>query len=299
MKTKILMDLHMHSNMSDDGEYTGTELMEMCKEAGLHAVAIADHNSVEAVAEAKEASLRLGIDLIPAIELDCTIQEKELHVLGYGIDYNHPAFEKLMLGLREQEQRSAQTRIDLVKQLGLFVDDEKAFALSHHGCITGEIIAEVALEDERNHEFLKDYLPGGSRSDNPFVNFYWDYCAQGKVAYVKIDYMTLGEAVDLIKDAGGVAVLAHPGNNTKEQRTLLDAIFAYDIKGIEAYSSYHTKEQVAFYLNYAKEKGLFVSAGSDFHGKTKPAIRLGQTGCGDTSELYTTLQCHLLHSSTL
>lgn len=296
MSKQIRMDLHMHSCMSDDGEYSPKQLMQMCKEAGLQVVAIADHNTVEAIPEAKEEAMKLGLDYIPAIEMDCTIDGVELHVLGYGINYLDPAFKKLTLSLRQQEQASAQKRLDLVKQLGLYIDDEKAFALSHHGCITGEIIAEVALQDERNHGFLKEYLHGGSRSDNPYVNFYWDYCSQGKPAYVKIDFMTLQEAVTMIQNAGGVAILAHPGNNTKENTTLLDAIFTYDIKGMEVYSSYHTKEQIQFYEDYAKKHSLAITCGSDFHGKTKPAIHLGGHGCADTTALYYGLNDLLLHA---
>lgn len=296
MSKQIRMDLHMHSCMSDDGEYSPKQLMLMCKDAGLQVVAIADHNAVDAIPEAKEEAMKLGLDYIPAIEMDCTIDGVELHVLGYGINYLDPAFKKLTLSLRHQEQASAQKRLDLVKQLGLYIDDEKAFALSHHGCITGEIIAEVALQDERNHGFLKEYLSGGSRSDNPYVNFYWDYCSQGKPAYVKIDFMPLQEAVTMIQNAGGVAILAHPGNNTKENTTLLDAIFTYDIKGMEVYSSYHTKEQIQFYEDYAKKHSLAITCGSDFHGKTKPAIHLGGHGCADTTALYYGLNDLLLHA---
>lgn len=296
MSKQIQMDLHMHSCMSDDGEYSPKQLMQMCKEAGLQVVAIADHNTVEAIPEAKDEAMMLGLDYIPAIELDCTIDGVELHVLGYGINYLDPAFMDLTLSLRKQEQDSAQKRIDLVKRLGLYIDEEKAFALSHHGCITGEIIAEVALQDERNHGFLKEYLRGGSRSDNPYVNFYWDYCSQGKPAYVKIDFMTLQEAIALIQNAGGIAILAHPGNNTKENTTLLDAIFTYDVKGMEVYSSYHSKEQIQFYEDYAKKHSLAITCGSDFHGKTKPAIHLGGHGCADTTELYYALNSLLLHA---
>ena len=149
--------------------------------------------------------------------------------------------------------------------------------------ITGEIIAEVALQDERNHPLMKEYLPGGSRSDNPFVNFYWDYCAQSKPAYVPIHYISLKEAVDMIHAAGGIAVLAHPGNNTKENLSLIDAIFAYDVKGMEVYSSYHSPEQIAFYKDYAEQHYLMITMGSDFHGKTKPSIALGGSHCPDTS----------------
>lgn len=295
MTTQIQMDLHMHSCMSDDGEYTPKQLMHMCKEAGLQVVAIADHNSVEAIFEAKEEAMALGLDYIHAIELDCTIHGIELHVLGYGINYLDPAFTALTLSLRKQEQESAKKRVELVKKLGLYIDEEKAFALSHHGCITGEILAEVALQDERNHSFLKEYLPNGARSDNPYVNFYWDYCSQGKPAYVKINFITLEEAVAMIQNAGGVAILAHPGNNTKEDTALLDTIVSHGVMGLEAYSSYHSPAQVEFYKEYAKQHQLCITCGSDFHGKTKPAIRLGAHGCLNTTDLYYAFNNLLLH----
>lgn len=277
------IDLHMHSIYSDDGEYTPTELMKMCKDAGLQIVAIADHNSTKAIPEARNAAEKLKLTYIPAIELDCTIHGVDLHVLGYGIDENNQALLDNAEYVKKQAQNVGKEQIEKVKVLGFYIDEDACYALSHEGVITGEIIAEVALQDERNHPLMKEYLPGGSRSDNPFVNFYWDYCAQSKPAYVPIHYISLKEAVDMIHAAGGIAVLAHPGNNTKENLSLIDAIFAYDVKGMEVYSSYHTPEQIAFYKDYAEQHYLMITMGSDFHGKTKPSIALGGSHCPDTS----------------
>ena len=277
------IDLHMHSIYSDDGEYTPTELMKMCKDAGLQIVAIADHNSTKAIPEARNAAEKLKLTYIPAIELDCTIHGVDLHVLGYGIDENNQALLDNAEYVKKQAQNVGKEQIEKVKALGFYIDEDACYALSHEGVITGEIIAEVALQDERNHPLMKEYLPCGSRSDNPFVNFYWDYCAQSKPAYVPIHYISLKEAVDMIHAAGGIAVLAHPGNNTKENLSLIDAIFAYDVKGMEVYSSYHSPEQIAFYKDYAEQHYLMITMGSDFHGKTKPSIALGGSHCPDTS----------------
>lgn len=285
MKT-VNMDLHMHSIKSCDGEYTPSELMKMCKEAGMQVVAIADHNTVEAMQEARTQAETLGMEYIPAVELDCHIDGVDLHVLGYGIDETNEALLRLAEDVRKMEQGASQRRIDLVKAQGIYVDEKAAYAIAPHGNVTGEIIAEIALQDERNYDALKAYLPGGTRADNPLVNFYWDVCSQGKPAYVPINYITLKEAVELITQAGGIAILAHPGNNTKENEELLETIFAYDVKGLEAYSSYHTQEQVAFYVDWAKKRNLLITAGSDFHGKTKPAISIGDTKCTDTTDLY-------------
>ena len=85
------VDLHMHSHYSDDGEYTPTQLVDMCHEAGVKVMAIADHNWVKANDEATKYAKELGIKYIPAIEIDCTYQGLNLHVLGYGIDYKQPS----------------------------------------------------------------------------------------------------------------------------------------------------------------------------------------------------------------
>ena len=150
------------------------------------------------------------------------------------------------------------------------------------------MIAEVALEDKRNddNELLKPYRAGGSRSDNPYVNFYWDFCSQGKPAYVDIEYMTLREAISLVKKSGGIAVFAHPGANIKTDIEKLEGIVACGIDGIEVYSSYHNKETIQFYKEQAERFNLIKTMGSDFHGKIKPAIKLGNMVCEEEEDIY-------------
>lgn len=111
------IDLHMHSIYSDDGEYTPTELMKMCKDAGLTTVAIADHNSTSAIAEAKKAAKALGINYIPAIELDCTIHGVDLHVLGYGIDENNQALLDNAEYVKKQAQNVGKEQIEKVDMI--------------------------------------------------------------------------------------------------------------------------------------------------------------------------------------
>lgn len=134
-------------------------------------------------------------------------------------------------------------------------------------------------DENKNNPLLAPYYPNGSRSDNPYVNFYWDFCSQGKPAYVPVHYMSLANAVTLIRRAGGIAVLAHPGNNIHENLSLLKGIVEQGVSGIEVYSSYHTAKQTEFYRNQAKLLGLAMSCGSDFHGKTKPKIMVGSVEC--------------------
>lgn len=280
------MDLHMHTNKSNDGEFTPVELMQMCKNAGLDVIAIADHNTTKGIAEARKTAKQLDMEFISGVELDCTINGTNLHVLGYGIDETDELLTAHDTYMAKLGKAASSKQIQLCKNLGLFIDENACYALSRDGAVTGEIIAEVALQDSRNHAFMEAYLPGGTRSDNPYVNFYWDHCSQSKAAYVPMEFISLQKAVDIIHHAGGIAVLAHPGNNTKENAELLDAIFAYDIIGMEVYSSYHTPQQLSFYKNYAEQHNLIITTGSDFHGKTKPSIQLGGSGCADSSIYY-------------
>ena len=275
------IDLHMHSKYSDDGEFTPSELVEMCHRSGIKIMAIADHNSVKAIDEAKETAKKYDIKYISAIEIDCTYNGINLHVLGYGIDYHHEDFKRLEQNVLDQELKCSKEKILLTNKLGFEVDEEALNKLSANGVYTGEMFGEVLLNDPRyqEHPLLKPYREGGARSDNPYVNFYWDYYSQGKPCYTKIIYPSLKETIDLIKKHGGTVVLAHPGNNLKGQFEVFDEMVALGIEGVEAFSNYHSLETVNYFYNAGKKHDLLITCGSDFHGKTKPAIELGECRC--------------------
>ena len=283
---KNIIDLHMHSGYSDDGEFKPSVLVQMCKDAGLKYIAVADHNSVKGVEEAVNKGEELGVKVIPAIEIDCTYEGVNLHVLGYYIDYNLKEFGELEENILEQEKKASPERLRLVEETGIYVNRDKLSKIAKNGIIIGEDIAEASVYEPENKEnpLIKPYLEGGSRSDNPYVNFYWDICAQGKPAYVPVHFISLKEAVDLINKAGGIPILAHPGNNIHEDKKLLDGILDSGVKGMEVYSSYHTPEQVSFYRKEAEELNILMTCGSDFHGKTKPSIKLGDCKCDKDTE---------------
>lgn len=280
------IDLHMHSIYSNDGDFTPEELVKKCREAGIGIMAIADHNSCRAVSKAIEEAKKYRMHCISAIELDCCYKDVDLHVLGYGIDASDERYAHLEKNLAEQERATSAPRIQMMRERGLVINEEKAYALAHYGYVTGEVIAEVALADPENdgHSMLKEYRPGGKRADNPYVNFYWDWCAKGKETYIPIHFISLEEAVELIRSTGGVPVLAHPGNNIKEKDELLREVVESGMEGMEVYSSYHNPEQTKYYREKAERFGLAVTCGSDYHGKTKPSISLGVMDCGREEE---------------
>jgi len=279
------IDLHMHSRYSDDGEFTPTELVEKCVASGIQTMSITDHNTVRANAEAEEEAKKKGIHYIPGIEIDCVFQKTNFHVLGYGIDYKSSAFLEIEKNIDDQSLNASLKMLAKTQALGFYITENDMCKVSidnfWQGRWTGEMFAEVLLNNPEynNHPLLRPYRPGETKSNNPYVDFYWDYYSQGKSCYVKMEYPFLEDVVNIIHQNGGKAVLAHPNVNLKNYYEGLSPIIGTGIDGIEAFSSYHTHPQAIHFLREAKDAKLFVTCGSDFHGKTKPAISLGQHGC--------------------
>lgn len=273
---KQWIDLHMHSKQSLDGEFTVKELVMQAKEANISVMAIADHNCVRANYEAKKLCEESSIMYLSAVEIDCIHDGVNFHILGYGINPYDQVFLRLEDEVMKQEVYTSQEKIQKIKDMGFYLNHEKLDELMVRGAVTGEMIAEAVIYEPENQEnpLVLPYINNGSRSDNPFVNFYWDYFSQGKTAYVPIQYISLEEAVHLITKSGGKAVLAHPAQNIKGDRKLFDSVLDVGVSGVEVYSSYHNKETMEQYYNWSKQRGAFLTCGSDYHGKTKPSIQL-------------------------
>lgn len=273
------IDLHIHTDISSDGEFSAEEILEKCREQEMELIAIADHNSVRGVAGVMGGTPKLKV--IAGVELDCTFQNRNFHLLGYGFDYMEQGFTAVEQDILMQEKNAAEEKIIRFKKAtGLPVDVSAVMAASGDGVVTGELIAEFVLaqEDAGKHELLRPYLPGGIKSDMPNVRFYWDFFSEGKPAFVPVHYLPLTDAAALIHRTGGIAVLAHPGQNLAGDDSLLQEIIAEGIDGMEVFSSYHSREAAAHYLEIAEKYRLLVTCGSDFHGKNKPAIRIGGHG---------------------
>lgn len=306
-----MIDLHMHSRYSDDGELEPGELVRQCAEAGIRIMAITDHNCTRAYREALRSAVEgereisnmvsygivevpdtggKKIMIIPGTEIDCVWRGINFHLLGYGIDSNAPDFRKIENDIAVQSADASLQMLHNTQKLGFYITKEEMWQLGqeHHrqDCWTGEMFAEVLLDKEeyRDHPLLAPYRPGGMRSDNPYVNFYWDYYAQGKPCHVEMHYPALEEMIDVIHRNHGTAVLAHPGMNLKGKEERIREMFPLGLDGVEAFSSYHTKEQTACFYREARKAGLGLTCGSDFHGKTKPAIRLGGINFGAADE---------------
>lgn len=290
------IDLHIHSRVSDDGEYSPREIIAKCKLQGLKTIAITDHNSVRGVEEALAQADSLRV--ISGVELDCLYHGKNFHILGYGFDHSRKEFGEVEQDILRQEKNIAEEKIHLFRQFtGIPISADEVFAASENGVVTGEMIAELVLarKDAEQYDLLRSYLPGGMKSDMPNVRFYWDFFSEGKPAYVPVRYLALPDAVALIHGAGGIAVLAHPGQNFAGDDTLLPGIIAEKLDGIEVFSSYHNLATSEHYLDIALQNNLLVTCGSDFHGKHKPKISLGGHGAiWEDSQLLAGIEVRLL-----
>ena len=280
-----MMDLHMHSKCSIDGEFSPTELIYRCKDAGITIMSITDHNSTQGNKEANQAAEKLQIQYLSGIEIDCTFNGINLHLLGYQIDDESLDFVQLEKYILEQERAASYERLKLTHKLGFQISERELNEISNieygTNVWTGELFGEVLLANQayKEHKLLLPYRKGGERSDNPYVNFYWDYYAQDKPCYVKIDFPELKEAISLIKENGGKAVLAHPGNNLRNRLEFFSDIVSTGIDGVEVFCSYHDKKTAQYLYEQALQHNLIITCGSDYHGKIKPSVKLGETGC--------------------
>lgn len=274
------VDLHMHSVYSDDGQYTVLELTKLAEQAGLVCASITDHDSIQSALDIEQYQPFTSVKWIKGVELSVRYQSTDLHLLAYSFDPQYPWFKEHCSLIKQGEANATDQRIELINHhFGIHLTRKNLEKIAKGHLITGEIMAEAILQDSKNqdHPILKDYFPKGKRSGSPLVNFYWDFLSQGKVAYVPTELSSFRDAVEAIHQAGGLAILAHPGQTIHENVGILNDMVHLGLDGIECYSSYHSDIQNAFYVGYAAKRSLMITCGSDFHGKTKPKITLGQT----------------------
>lgn len=275
------MDLHIHSEYSADGEFTVQEIVRISKEQGLDTISITDHNSVKGITAALDYGKELNVTVIPGIEIDCVYQGVNLHLLGYHIDWQGKDFANLEEYIHTQEMAAFPKMISKLAAAGILANEEEILHYAAGKIPCGELIGEVVLnkENARENPLLTPYLAGGARSNMPYLNFYRDFFAQGKIAHVPLQYFQLQEMIELVKHHNGIPIIAHPGDNLKTKMNLLAGIIKEGVMGIEVFSNYHTPAQTEFLYEQAKTQRLLITRGSDFHGKNKPGITIGGCSC--------------------
>ena len=118
-------------------------------------------------------------------------------------------------------------------------------------------------------------MEGGERSDMPYINFYLDYFAQGKPAFVPVEFISFDNAIAIINDNGGTPIVAHPGLNLLGRENIVEELLAKGARGLEVFNNYHTHGQISYFASLLIQNRSIMTCGSDFHGKTKPLINIG------------------------
>lgn len=250
-------DLHLHTRFSD-GTETPQRVVELAAQAGLSIIAITDHDNVDAYPIAAAEASRRGLELIAGIEMSSALGGAEVHMLGYLFDPQHP-------GLREHLARQQARRVERLKEMvrklqaaGLALTEQEVFANAGDGTVGRPHLARALLK--------RGYVQTMSEAFDR-------YLGEGGPGFVPGSTLTPKQVMQIIREAGGVPVLAHP--IFLKDDTLIDAMARDGLAGVEVYHSSHTPELVQRYEQVAKRLKLLATGGSDYHGDHKEGLPVG------------------------
>lgn len=258
----MLYDLHVHSTVSD-GLLSPAEVVEAASQIDLKGFSLTDHDTLGGIKEAQDYLEERGWPLIfvPGIELNTDFRESELHILGYFIRCEDEKLNKRLRQIWSARYERAVKMVERLRIMGLNISFEQVQRIAR-GDLIGRPHVAQALMDKGYVFSIKEAFQ--------------KYIGRGKPAYVPRYKFTPEEAIALIKDAGGVSVLAHPGL-IREQDAIFQ-IIEMGIEGIEVYYPEHSEEQLQEYAALARRNGLLITGGSDFHGIGSGESR-GRLGC--------------------
>ncbi len=245
-------DLHMHSVYSD-GRLTPRELVDKACKAGFQAISITDHDTVSAIEEAIQYGTLKGIHVIPGLEISAEIDDMEIHILGYFIDYKSENLLNHLSNFRKNRLKRSGMIVDKLNEMGSKITMGNVIDKAGEDAAIGRPHIAMALNDEG---FVGSYSEA-----------FYKYIGDGKPAYIRKPNTSAKEAIELISASGGLSFVAHPG------RYVSDDVFArlitYGLDGIEIVHPSHKKEDMANLLRTAELNFLLTSGGSDFHGGSK------------------------------
>jgi len=250
------VDLHTHTDVSD-GVLDPEALVREAVRAGVEVLAVTDHDAVDGVAEARRAAPP-GLTVLTGAELTCSIDGREAHVLAYGVDAEDAAFRRALDRFRDQREERARAMIDRLQTLGVEVTYEEVEAISGRGTVARPHVAQALLA----RGVVKTLQEAFSR-----------FLGRHAPAFVPKPALDPREAFDLVRAAGGLPSLAHPG--TFQRDDLIPRLAAAGLGAIEARHTEHGAAQAAHYELMARQLGLLTTGGSDFHGTPGHRSRLG------------------------
>jgi predicted metal-dependent phosphoesterase TrpH len=269
-----MIDLHMHTKVSD-GSLTPLEVINIAREKGIKYLAITDHDTTKGLKDAVDIGNDMGVNIIPGVEISAYDykRNKRAHILGLFIEPGHNALEKICRPLLEERHLASKEMVDRIIKAGYSISwyDVEKYASGGTGVYKQHIMH--ALMDRGYCESIYCSLY------NKLFKRCNDSGTQG-IAYIPLKYIDALRAIKAVKDARGIAVLAHPGQ--LDNYDFIAELVEAGLEGIEAYHQSHTEEDVQKSMEFAEKYNLAVTGGSDFHGF------YGETpvepGCGELSD---------------
>ncbi len=254
-------DLHMHTYYSD-GSFSPDEVIRRAAARKITVVSITDHDSVNGIQEAIDCGMKYNVEVIPGIELSATCGEREVHILGYFIDYQNKELQNYLEFFRGERVKRAREMVSRLNELQIPVSIDDVLNNAEGRSIGRPHVAEAVLETGRVKNYLEVF--------HKFIGF-------GCPAYVEKYRLDVKEAVTMIARAGGLSFIAHP-NDTLAESVLFDIIKA-GIDGIETVHPSLNPSKSNYYRGIAREYYLLESGGSDFHGgKRDDEMNIGRYG---------------------
>lgn len=243
------VELHCHSIYSD-GTLSPAELVARAVKNGVELLTLTDHDSISGGPDLFAAAKTAGLDVRLGIEINCAGEgaADRVHMLGYGFDPASPGFAERLAEFRERRTVRSKLIVENLRALGIAIEFEHVRSGAHETLgrpHVADALRRLGVVKSRKEAFER-------------------FLIKGKPGYVESMGPSPAEAIALIRDAGGVACLAHPQTAGKENE--LDDLFRSGLQGIEVLYSGHTPSQVRTYGDWARSKGLLTVGGSDFHG---------------------------------
>lgn len=259
-------DLHLHSNASD-GSDPPQRVVERAQAADLRCVALTDHDTVSGIESFLPACQAQQIEAIAGVELSTLSQGREMHLLGYFVDWTQPLFLKRLATVRHARLSRAQQMVEKLQALGVPLSWERVQALASGENVGRPHIAramvEIGVIRQPSEAFTEAYIGNNGR------------------AFVARQLFSEEEALRIIHEAGGLAILAHPGRLEENGQTVTDKqithLQEHGLDGLEVYNTRHTPQATAHYLALAQRQKLLITGGSDDHGAHTDFPFLGKT----------------------
>jgi predicted metal-dependent phosphoesterase TrpH len=261
------VDLHMHTTHSD-GSYTPRDLVQYAKKKKLDCISVTDHDTLSSYGECADEAKKQGIELIPGIEISAQFEPGTLHILGFFLKPDHPPLKAALEEIQKARRERNPKIIEKLNNMGIPITYE-------------EVKAESGGKQVGRPHFAKVLLKKGVVKS--MQEAFDKYLGKGKPGYLDKRRFSSKESIQMIRDAGGIAVIAHPKQMRLKEEALnqeIERMAEEGLGGLEAYNSCQNQEEADLYKQLAKRFNLLITGGSDFHGANKPDVDLGFMGEG-------------------